>query len=419
LFSPTEGDPTVGKKLKQVGVGTVVGTGLGAIAPKVSPEVKVLQDEKIRLTPGMRMIPFRKAEEISRSIPIVGGAITKAELTARDDFIRATYNRVLEPVGEKYSARDPLGYDGVRKLSERLGGMYDRLLSNVRFIAISPDRVPYGLTVPDMQGLAQKLRLMTPAARQQWANIVSNVYEAMVPPSRVITGKVFKKIEGDLLANVRKYAGANTADERGISESLDEYVQLMRKSLGVQNPSTAAELAKINQAYSRFVVVQLATQHRASTNGIFTPGDFIASIRGNDPSIRNIDFSRGLIDMMDLAVAANKVMTPHLGTSGTAERSLGIELARRTAVGAGAGVGAGTGYFAGLPMQAIERLALALGAASVPYRRLPADWSQALNTANIGSRGFQWAWPNVAPQAAGAAAARNEPAITTKLGLPQ
>jgi hypothetical protein len=387
LSSPTEGVPDLYQKGKQVGAGMVGGAVMGGAIPEMSKAAKALVNEGVRLTPGMKLPGVRRAEEAARSFPVMGVAIGGAERAARDDFNRAVYNRVLAPIGEKYEG--PVGTDGIAKLRDRLSAQYSKALKDTTFVANDPGTIPYGLKQGDLTDLNNVLALMTNERRQQFDKIVNQFYTQRVPANHLMDGEAFKRVESDLSAQARRFTRADDPDQHAVGEGLEEVVSLLRQAHMAQNPAKAAELQAANHAYKLYVVAERAAGNRALSNGVMTPGDFLGALKAMDSSVRKNYFSRGRLEMQDLAQAGNEVMTPHLGTSGTAERSLMLDLGILMAGGGGA-------RFLGIPQDRIGEALAALAVGTAPYLRAPSGWP----TANLGTKAAR----AIAPVVQGAAA---------------
>ena len=374
LTAPSQGTDNLKQKGKQVLLSAVGGAATAGAIPEMSPEAKLLVKEGVRLTPGMKATFLRKPEEAARSLPITGQAIGAAERTAREDFNKAIYNRVLAPIGQKYEPKGPIGYDGIDAVRGKLSQAYDRALQGTTFIANPPGMVPHGLTQGDLHDLNNILALMTRERRAQFDSIINQFYTQRVPANRLMDGETFKRIESELGTHARKFSKSDDVDQQSVGEALDEVVSLMRDAHMAQNPNKAAELQAVNRAYRLYVVAERGAGGRPLSNGVMTPGDFLGALKAMDSSVRKNRFSRGVLEMQDLARAGNTVMTPHLGSSGTAERSFVIDAAEIMAGTTGA-------HYLGVSPENIGAFIAGLATASVPYLRAPAGWP----TANLGS----------------------------------
>lgn len=375
LTTPSQGADNLRQKGTQLLSGAAGGAVLGGAIPEMTPEAKKLVNEGVRLTPGMKVPWLRKPEEAARSLPITGQAIGSAERTARDDFNRAIYNRVLKPIGEKYDPKAPVGYEGIDKTRDKISAAYDKALNGTTFIANPPGQIPHGLQQGDLHDLNNILALMTQERRQQFDSIVNQFYTQRVPANRLMDGETFKRVESELSAQGRKFHRADDPDQRAVGEAVDEVVSLLRDAHATQNPAKAAELQAANRAYRLYVIAERGAGGRPTSNGVMTPSDFLTALKSMDSSVRKNRFSRGALEMQDLATAGNTVMTPHLGSSGTAERSFVIDAAELMA-------GAGGAHYFGIPSADIGAFIAGLAGAGVPYWRRGVQGA----TANLGSK---------------------------------
>jgi len=376
LLSPTQGTDIGNEKLKQATAGAVTGGVMGGAIPEMSPEAKLLVNEGVRLTPGQKAGPFiRRIEEGAQSVPVTGHFIRGAEKAARDDFNRAIYNRVLEPVGEKYETSGPIGNEGIASLRDKLGAAYDRAIRGTTFKVNLADQTPVGLTPDDLGDLHKILGLMTTERREQFNKIISQRFTERLSADGAMDAATFKEVEGELRGLARRYSRSDDLDQAHVGDAIDETVDLLRESLMRQNPTKAAELQAANRAYSRYVAAETGARRRLGSDGVMTPQDFLGGLSAMDASVRKNRFARGVLDMQDLARAGNKVLSSTLPNSGTADRLLLRDAALTS-------LGAGGAHYAGIPEGQIAEALMALFGSSVPYMRVrPNPY-----TANFGSK---------------------------------
>ena len=103
--------------------------------------------------------------------------------------------------------------------------------------------------------------------------------------------------------------------------------------------------------YSR---IRRAAVQRVTSDGIFTPVDLLAALKGSDTSVGKGAFAKGKSPMQDLAGAGSRRIRQQLGDSGTPERHIWM---KALGMGIDAGVGSGAAYGATHGIIAPETLA--------------------------------------------------------------
>ena len=117
-----------------------------------------------------------------------------------------------------------------------------------------------------------------------------------------------------------------------------------------------------DDAYGNLVRVENAAGKAGLTDGNFTPGQLLSSIKQGDPRIRHRAFSRGEARMQDLGRAGQEVLGSSVPNSGTADRLLLPSLARMGTSGTGLGVASAVD-----PTGASQAVLAALGGGAAAY----------------------------------------------------
>lgn len=314
-------------KAKEAIGGAVAGAGTNLLgragAHLINPAGGQAQDlmrEGIRLTPGQMMGGIaRRAEEAARSIPIVGSAIRRGEQVSVDDFNRAVYNRVLQPIGQQYQGNN-VGYRGIETLRNQLSDEYDRILSGVSFRADQQ-------FVGDVRNLHSLVQEMPPDQVQQFERILNNRVAQRLQPTGTMDGYTFQQVHSELSEMAAQYHGSADAAHRQLGDAIDEVNSLLRDNLARQNPQQRAELDAVDRAYMMYARVRRAAANRGTSEGVFSPTDLMSALKASDRSRGKGQFATGHAPLQDIAQAGVSTIRPHMGDSYTPERMFWRDLA--------------------------------------------------------------------------------------------
>jgi len=314
LTTPTdEGRGTntaIGATLGGLGVPVMAGASR-VLSPILTPDVKKMIAEKISMTPGQIMGGYLKSleDKASSSFPIVGEAIASSRRKGIEDFNRAAYKRVVEPIGGEVPIAT--GREGVNYIKNQLEDAYDALLPKLTF---KPDAVLYdslSSLKKNVAGLKQEDALMV-------GNDVKDMVQNRLSDKGIMDGDTFKIVEEDLNKIIGDYKGS-TGSQATIGRAYQQALADIRESLGRNNPQFAEQLAKINTGYANYVRIRNAGS-RAGTSEIFTPSQLAAAVRQADKSAGKGQTATGKALMQDLTDAAERVLPSQIKDSGTAGR---------------------------------------------------------------------------------------------------
>jgi hypothetical protein len=339
-LQPTQGaEADLGERAIEAGKGAALGTvGYGAakgigrvLSPQTSPEVLALQKEGITPTAGQILGGgFKKAEEAARSVPILGDVITRAQKKGIEDFNRAAINRALNPIGQKITKDEPVGYKAVDKAYQQISGAYDDLLPKLNIKADEP-------FVAEINNLRQMATNLNPDQAKQFEAIIKNEVESKFTSSGIMSGETMKQIESKLGQLSRNYMRDPDYDKQLLGNALQETQATLRKMVERNNPKYAGQLSKVNEAYANLLRVENAAAQSGAKEGVFTPAQLERASRALDPSLRKRASAHGGALMQDLATQGQTVLAQQLPESGTAPRLM---------YGLG-GLGAGGAYLTG------------------------------------------------------------------------
>lgn len=277
--------------------------------------VTALRSRGVELTPGMNKGgAIRRFEEGSKSDPLVGEGVRHAEDRARRSFNRAMYNEVLAPIGAKY-AGEAVGNKGVKSVGDTLNQAYEAIKPKLKMVEDDD-------LISDLADIRTTAAEMPPAQESQFEAIVNGrVVKRLAKGGGTMNGATFKQVESELLEKSRNYKSSADAAQRELGDALEDVTGALRDALERgSDPGVREQLKNINTAWAMLVRLEGAAGRRASSGGLFTPGDLKAAVKTADKSTRKRAFARGDALLQDIATHADTVMTPRLPDSGTAER---------------------------------------------------------------------------------------------------
>lgn len=278
-----------------------------AIIPEATPEAKALADEGVKLTPGEhydKTSPLRGSEDLTETMPIIGGFIKGGKQTANDTFNDAIYNRALSDIGE-----DPLppGLSGRQKVGY-VKGQLDNFYDQVKpLINYTPDQ-----NLSDLAEMIKGSRMgISDTTKQQFGDIADSVMSR-----GAMGGSEFKALDEDLGSLGLSYLRSGSSEDHRLGGMIVDLKNGMRENMAFQNPKIADQLQWANDAYSKFMTAQQASINRAGSLGDFSPNDLSSIIKRNNPRA----FATGTAPMQDIADAAQAQLPDTVANSGTASR---------------------------------------------------------------------------------------------------
>lgn len=356
--------------------GSVIGGPLAgrALNPQVGGAAqRALMARGTEMTPGQLLGEnAARLEDIAAGTPILGSFIRNARNRSVESFNRSVGNQALEPIGERLANRTPAGHEMVQEVEDKLDGAYNNLVPNLHF-------VPDGQWAQDMANITANARRTMPTAH---ADLLENIIDQRLGPNRWvqqinpqgtqpsqfwgIQGPTFKNIESEINHLSRTYGRSMDGAQQLLGDSLGDVLRAMRSNLERQNPAYADELRRINRGWAMYSRIRTAAANRVSSEGVFSPGDLLSSIKRGDSSVGKGMFAKGDALMQRFATAAQHVLPAKLANSGTPERLMVLGLpgmikdAIANPVKAAAGIAGGAalaGAYSPLGSRAINYLA--------------------------------------------------------------
>lgn len=319
---------SLGRGAIDTGIGAATGGVLGTLGHGASlllsntgktAAAKALEAEGVNPTIGQMLGgSAQRLEDSHTSIPIYGDAIKDAQRSAVHDFNRASYNRVLEPLGLKYGKDAPVGNQGIEHIGALVSKAYDHAFDGAVVDAASPRFTDMGTKA--LEEAAHTL------PKERFDLVQKNV-------ERLINSKIDQDgaLSGDDLIAAKNWfseqsrgAPNSTQDERAMAAAYKQILGALKSGIMESDPDRAALLKAADSAYSRFArVASAASSNNASgKEGIFTPNQLGTAIRTLETSTRKMGFAKGNAPMQDLAQAGQQTLSQTVPDSGTAIRSI-------------------------------------------------------------------------------------------------
>lgn len=364
------------QKLGQAATGAAVGgvanplmKAVGAaVSPAIGAAQQKLLDAGVPLTPGQILGGgAARTEAKLTSVPLLGDMIKGAQQRSLAGFNKATYDQVLEPLGQKYSG--PVGSDGVANVQSTISQAYDSALSKLTFKADPQFQTDLGA----LSGMAQSL---PQAQQQQFMNVIKNQIVGKLSPQGTMDGPTLKGVQSELGRISRGLGGDPSFDNQQLGQAIGEVRNLVESSLTRNNaPGAVQDLANANAAYANFVRLRAAAASQGAMNneGIFTAGQLNNAVRSADKSAGKGATATGNALMQDFSTAGQSVLGSKYPDSGTVGRGL-MALLAPGSIGAG---------LATAPVSTLTTLG-GIGVGALPYTATGQRLAQALLTARPG-----------------------------------
>lgn len=296
------------------GASGVLGTIGAAIAPKVQPQARKLQEEGISLTPGAAFGgQIQAIEQAAESLPIAGALVKSARLQSFEDFNKAAFNRSLKALGSDVQVPKDM------PLREAADFTYNQI-SN-KYSEIYPKiSLKFNSTLDkQFNALNKKYSPSTLGEdySKQFNAQINSIKDRL--KNETLSGGQVKALKEDLRLMTDAYKGTK-GTEKIYGDALNDLENSVMLTLRNQNPKFAADLKKADTAYANYKRVESAVASTKGESGAFTPAQLeIATKQGGTKS----QYARGKSLLQDLSNPAYDVLGNKVPDSGTASR-LGI-----------------------------------------------------------------------------------------------
>jgi len=214
----------------------------------------------------------------------------------------------------------------------------------------------YGEIIPRMSANARDAQLITDLRRITQAvphsrridfrdAISRHIDDSTDPVNNMITGRGMQNAVGGLRDEGTRLmtSSASNAFDYDLGRAMHLARDALIAAAGRQTPArTMGDYRRLQHAYAGFARIRDAASRTGADQGVFSPAQLAAAVRGADKSAGKGAFARGQALLQDLAGPAKAVMSRSVNDSGTPERAalMGAILAPQVAL---------TGLMAGAP----------------------------------------------------------------------
>ena len=237
---------------------------------------------------------------------------------SQEGFNRAAVLEALKPLGQgrRLNARFK-NLDGVRlidKAHKTLQTEYGRLLPKLKIndateLSANLDKI--------LKNIDEDLEKQTIIAIKK--HIVSQIQDGG------LSGQNIKKAQQFLREDITRLRTANpTRDSLRLADELDAVRGALMDAVRKDNPKNAAKLAKLDEAYGNFVIIENASA-RTVKNEVFTPADVMSAARAGPKSQRR-RFARGQARMQRFGREMEDLIGSRVPDSGTVSRMGSVQL---------------------------------------------------------------------------------------------
>jgi len=285
------------------GLARVVG---GKVVPK---NVRLLADEGVTMTPGMRAGQGSLRNWVEDKVLGTVAPVIPNTATARafNDLRGAVANRVLKPIGESVPKGTPIDREFMGQIQDRVYGALDDAAGNLSLQvdpALAASFAATKRSAPRLVGAE--------AAKQVTANADHLAARAQQP----ISGQQLRDTLSELRGIASKSEGALKDQLWGLHDDVVDALARQNSGEAVQTFNNAREsatlLARMNDAAAKV------------DNGEFGPTQLLQAARRRGFGTSTANVASGEARLMDLADAAADVMRNKTANSGTIPRGLAV-----------------------------------------------------------------------------------------------
>jgi hypothetical protein len=297
--------------------------------PKVDPNVRLLAEEGVMMTPGQIRGGIAKSlEDKMTSMPILGDEIQRARISAMGDFTRAPINRALREIGDDLPP-GMTGNEAIAFAQQRFSEGYQAAVPS------APIRLADEFTASLEDAVMPSVQTLTPQSRARLQNILAQRLNSRMDGD-VLSPEAYKRVQSELDFEIRRFSPSQDADERAIGEALGGVKKAIADAAEMQDPQFAAKITALNRGYANLVRAEGAAARTGAEGGVFSPAQFDQAVRAGDQTTRRRGYAAGNALGQDLADAGRAVLPSKIPDSGTAGRGfIGLALGGGSALAGG------------------------------------------------------------------------------------
>ena len=281
-------------------------------------DLGLLRSEGVDLTLGQKAGGvFRRMEDVATSVPIFGDLIKNAKGLQTDQFNRAVYNRVLNPIGGKLDDDIEIGSDALKQVDDKISEYYKKVHVGLKLNQNSVTKM-----LDDFDTILLKASEdadLSDAMLQEAEKQINGKIKRRIINGEM-SGKKIQKAQSALKAKIRDLARSTDDSARDLFNVLVKVNKAFDDILIDANPSKASQKKAVDKAFSLNLVATKAKVN-AGDNELFTPAQFSRAIKQSDLSRFSQTFAKGDAPMQDLSGAGVRQLSGTIPESGTAYRS--------------------------------------------------------------------------------------------------
>jgi hypothetical protein len=303
--------------------GGILGSGVYGASKAITPAAKtaaaaVLEKMGVSPTIGQSLGgTAQRLEDSATSIPLVGDAIRDRQIGALNQFNRATYNRVLEPLGLSYSKDAPVGNAAVSHIDDIIGSAYERAYRGA-VVRATP-----AFTAAIKDATDEAANVLPQQRVQAIRNNINRLVISKLDGKGQLSGDALQTAKNWLAEQARGSANSSM-DDRATAVAYGKVLDGIKSGIRETDPDRGALLKAADTSFMRFTrLVQAAgTTNANAKGGVVTPAHLATALRSLDTSTRRKAFAMGAAPMQDLAQAGQQALSQTVPDSGTALRSV-------------------------------------------------------------------------------------------------
>lgn len=294
--------------------GEVVGGTLGrVVSGNTNPSVRLLANEGVVMTPGMRAGPNSVRgfieDKVLGSIPGLNAVPDAAALRASNDLRRAVANRVLKPIGERVPRGTHVDSQTIGAIQGKVYDAYDNAAGNM-VLGSHPN------LLADLDAIAQAAPAnMLPDEAALVVNKITDIKSLV--GNGPITGDAVRGVIRSVRDGATQYKGPLASALWAVDDAL-------ASAMESQSGKAAAQQFK-NARMAVSLLKRMETAGAKAVNSEFGPTQLLQAARQRGYGTSTANVASGEAPLLDLATAAADVMRNKTANSGTIPRGVAVK----------------------------------------------------------------------------------------------
>jgi|TARA_X000000950_G_scaffold196771_1_gene236841 hypothetical protein len=310
-------DTSVGDIAKQTVTGAIANpvvarTAQKLLNPQILDDAKKLMDKGTELTVGQKLGGVTKEiEDLTTSVPIMGGGIKQSRQQSIDSFNRSAINETLKPINKTLPKNVEVGTDAVNYMDDAISQNYTKLVpkSDIEIDDIFLN------TIKTTQ------KAMEQTNRSKAFN--SFVKDEILKPikNKKLSGESYKELYSKLGKEIKQYRKAfDKPDLQKQADNLQEIKNALGNNLARQKPNIAKQISATDSAYNMAQRI-IGASAKNKEGGAFTPNQLLQEVRKQDFSRNKKMFAKGKLgELQTLGQSGERILPSNIPNSGTSDR---------------------------------------------------------------------------------------------------